>query len=128
MESELKGIGIDVGTYWIYAVYLMFTALLFLRQLSSQSSHPSDADQRVQNCVESIFLNCPGFTIPCLMQIHRITLAFRSCSATASIMSDSAFKDGSGKYIFRGNVHTALVSFASIRCFPCNGLNGDEYR
>ena len=28
-------------------------------------------------------------------------------------MSDSAFKDGSGKYIFRGDIHTALVSLAS---------------
>ena len=43
-------------------------------------------------------------------------------------MSESAFKDGSGKYIFRGDIHTALVSFASIRYFPCNGLNRDEYR
>ena len=50
------------------------------------------------------------------------------CSATAAIMSDSAFKDGSGKYIFCGDIHTALVSLASIKCFPCNSLNGEEYR
>ena len=53
MESELKGVGIDVGTCWIYAVCLVSNALLFLWQLFSQSSHPSDADQRVQNCVNS---------------------------------------------------------------------------
>ena len=53
MEYELKGVGIDVGTCWIYAVCLMFNALLFLRQLSTKNSHPSDADQRVQNCVNS---------------------------------------------------------------------------
>ena len=51
MESAVKGVGIDVGTCWMYAVFLMFNALLFLWQLSSQSSHPSYADQRVQNCV-----------------------------------------------------------------------------
>ena len=56
---------------------------------------------------------------------NHVNLVF--CSATAAIMSDSAFKDGSGKYIFRGDIHTALISFASIRYFPCNGLNGDEY-
>ena len=49
-------------------------------------------------------------------------------SATAAIMSDSAFKDGSGKYIFRGVVHTAFISLASVKRFPCNGLNGEEYR
>ena len=30
MESELKGVGIDVGTCWIYAVCLVSNALLFL--------------------------------------------------------------------------------------------------
>ena len=53
MESQLKGVDIDVGTCWIHVVCLMFNALHFLRQLSSQSSHPSDADRRVQNCVKS---------------------------------------------------------------------------
>ena len=53
MESELKGVGIDVGTCCIYAVWVMFNALLFLWQLSSQSSYPSDAEQWVQNSVNS---------------------------------------------------------------------------
>ena len=53
IESELTGVGIDVGTCWIYAICLIFSALLFLRQMSLQSSHPSDADERVQNCVNS---------------------------------------------------------------------------
>ena len=53
MESEPKGVGIDVRTCWRYVVCLMFDALLFLWQLSSHSSHPSDADQRLQNSVNS---------------------------------------------------------------------------
>ena len=53
MESELKGVGIDVGTCCIYAVCVMFNAMLFLWQLSSQSSYPSDADQWVANSVNS---------------------------------------------------------------------------
>ena len=42
-------------------------------------------------------------------------------------MSDSAFKVSSGKYTFRGDSHTALVSLASIRYFPWRGSNKDEY-
>ena len=41
-----------------------------------------------------------------------IVLPLCICSAIAAIMSDSAFKDGSGKYIFRGDIHTAFVSLA----------------
>ena len=48
-------------------------------------------------------------------------------SATAALMSDSAFKDGSGRYIFRCAIHTALVSYASIRYFSWRGSNKNKY-
>ena len=53
MESELKGFDIDVCTCCIYAVCVMFNAFLFLWQLSSKSSYPSDAEKWVQNSVNS---------------------------------------------------------------------------
>lgn len=44
------------------------------------------------------------------------------CLATAAIMSDCFFKDGSKIYIFRGDIGRTLVSPISIRYFPQHGL------